>query len=89
MVLKISLVVEQNITLFFRECNFLQLFYMHETSKMIGVKVVLIDVVYQSAKFYTTFLEHLVYRVIQMFSALIRQNTVFLMHFSPKCQLSR
>ena len=46
--------------------DFLQLFYMLETSKMVGVKVVLIDVLYQYAKFGTTFLEHLVYRVTHL-----------------------
>ena len=33
-------------------CNFLQLFYMRETDNMVRVKVVPIDVLYQSANFW-------------------------------------
>ena len=60
-VLKTFSVVQQNTTMFFADvkiCDFPQLFYMNETSRMIGVKVVTIDVLYQPAKFCTTFLEH-------------------------------
>ena len=35
---------------------------MRETGKMVSVKVVLINVLYQPAKFYTTFLDNLCIR---------------------------